>query len=82
ERRAKRGRIFYGCKNYPSCDFVLWDRPTGEKCPRCGSLLVLRKAKDKETVQCSNPQCDFKGNALEKAEKGNSAGRRSAVETM
>lgn len=62
ERRGKRGRVFYGCKNYPECDFVLWDRPTGNVCPECGSLLVVKRSKDKETVQCSNGQCGFQGN--------------------
>ncbi len=37
ERRSKkRGKAFYGCANYPNCDFVCWDRPVKEKCPECG----------------------------------------------
>ncbi len=37
ERRSKkRGKAFYGCENYPSCDFVVWDKPVKEKCPECG----------------------------------------------
>ena len=37
ERRSKkRGKAFYGCANYPNCDFVIWDRPVPEKCPECG----------------------------------------------
>lgn len=56
ERKAKRrGTIFYGCNQYPQCDFALWDKPTGEICSVCGSLLVINKKG--ETV-CS--QCDFK----------------------
>lgn len=43
EKVSKRGKVFYGCENYPNCDFALWDKPTGEKCPECGSLLVHRK---------------------------------------
>lgn len=56
ERKAKRrGTIFYGCNQYPHCDFALWDKPTGEKCPSCGHLLVTNK---KGEIVCS--QCDFK----------------------
>jgi DNA topoisomerase-1 len=37
ERRSKkRGKAFYGCENYPTCDFVCWDRPVKETCPECG----------------------------------------------
>lgn len=36
ERRSKKGKAFYGCENYPDCDFVVWDRPVPEKCPECG----------------------------------------------
>jgi DNA topoisomerase-1 len=56
-KRTKKGKIFYGCSNYPNCDFALWDKPTGEKCPRCGSLLVEAKRKQ---VKCSNKDCGFK----------------------
>jgi DNA topoisomerase-1 len=56
ERKTKRGRVFYGCNNYPNCKFALWTKPTGEKCPDCGSLLVFA-AKGK--VKCSNKECKF-----------------------
>jgi len=55
-RRSKRGKIFYGCSAYPKCDFALWYKPTGNKCPDCGSLLV-EKAKKK--IACSNKECGF-----------------------
>lgn len=55
-RRSKRGRTFYGCNTYPNCDFALWSKPTGEKCPQCGSLLVFG-AKGK--VNCSSKECKF-----------------------
>jgi DNA topoisomerase-1 len=39
ERRSKkRGKAFYGCENYPNCDFVVWDKPVAETCPECGYL--------------------------------------------
>ena len=40
EKKTKRGKTFYGCNNYPKCDYALWDKPTGEICPNCGGLIV------------------------------------------
>jgi DNA topoisomerase-1 len=57
EKRTKKGKIFYGCSNWPKCDFALWDKPTGEICPKCGSLLVETK---KGQIKCSNPKCDYR----------------------
>ena len=58
ERRSmKTRRNFYSCNRYPDCKFAVWSKPTGEKCPKCGSLLVM--AKD-NMVACSNKECDFK----------------------
>jgi DNA topoisomerase-1 len=54
ERTSRRGRIFYGCSNYPSCQWVSWDRPVSEPCPNCGGLVVLT-GKDKSTLRCT--QC-------------------------
>ncbi|MFA5086403.1 MAG: type I DNA topoisomerase [Candidatus Paceibacterota bacterium] len=53
QKKSKRGKIFYGCPNWPDCDFALWDKPTGEKCPKCGSLMVEKGKK----VKCSNKNC-------------------------
>ncbi|NLA04134.1 MAG: type I DNA topoisomerase [Firmicutes bacterium] len=67
ERRSKKGRIFYGCNNYPQCRFSLWDRPLPLKCPRCGSLMV-QPGRSKKTVRCSNKECGYKaGGSPEKA---------------
>lgn len=54
EKRTKKRKIFYGCSNYPNCDFALWDKPTGEKCPKCGSMMVETKRKQ---IKCSNKEC-------------------------
>lgn len=54
EKRTKRGKIFYACSRYPECEFALWDKPTGAKCPHCGSLMVANK-QGKE--KCSNKEC-------------------------
>jgi len=55
EKKSKRGRLFYGCSTYPKCDFALWSKPTGEKCPKCGSLLVFAA---KGMAKCSNKECE------------------------
>ncbi len=52
-RKTRKGRIFYACSNYPSCDFTNWKRPIAKPCPNCGGLLVVANKKE---VQCSNCQ--------------------------
>ncbi len=55
-KRTKKGKIFYGCNQYPACDFALWYKPIGEKCPKCNSLLMEKNRQ----IVCSNKDCDFK----------------------
>jgi DNA topoisomerase-1 len=50
ERRSRRGRTFYGCANYPQCDFSSWTRPVPTPCPHCGGLLVVA---GKEVAKCT-----------------------------
>ncbi|MFT9847870.1 type I DNA topoisomerase [Aneurinibacillus sp. REN35] len=60
ERKSKKNRLFYGCNNYPECDFVSWDKPLPRTCPKCGKMLVEKKGKGKNkgpTVHCS--ECDY-----------------------
>lgn len=52
-KKTKKGKLFYGCSKWPDCDFALWDKPTGEKCKSCGSLIVEKNKKTK----CSNKNC-------------------------
>ncbi|MBI4123020.1 MAG: type I DNA topoisomerase [Parcubacteria group bacterium] len=54
-RQTKRRKQFYGCSRFPDCAFALWDKPTGELCKACGSLLVEGP---KQQVRCSNPACE------------------------
>ncbi len=54
ERRSKRGRIFYGCANYPKCDFTLWERPLPQPCPNCGSVLVANGRNAAKCIQCGH----------------------------
>jgi len=62
EKRTKKGRIFYGCDQYPECDFVSWQKPVDEACPLCGSPYLLEKTTRKEgTVRlCPDKECGFK----------------------
>lgn len=53
ERRSKKGRIFYGCNQYPECDFVSWDKPVSKPCPHCGGLMVEKRTKKQETLLCT-----------------------------
>lgn len=60
EKRSRRGKTFYACDQYPDCENAYWSKPTGEKCPKCQSLLVFGA---KGTVRCSSKECDFKKEA-------------------
>ncbi|MCL6458396.1 MAG: topoisomerase DNA-binding C4 zinc finger domain-containing protein, partial [Gorillibacterium sp.] len=57
ERRSKKGRIFFGCDRYPVCDFVSWDRPFGEDCPVCGSMMIVKNTKNGPVIHCT--KCDY-----------------------
>lgn len=59
-KRSKKGRIFYGCDQYPKCEFVSWNKPIDEKCPKCGSILTEMKSRNKKTIKCSNSTCDYR----------------------
>lgn len=56
ERKTRKGRTFYGCANYPQCDFTSWKRPLKQPCPNCGGLLVVA---DRQKAQCTNCQETF-----------------------
>ena len=59
ERKSKKGRRFYGCSNYPDCNFVSWDEPIEEKCPKCGSLLVKKGNRNNTKIKCTNKTCGY-----------------------
>ena len=59
EKKTKRGKLFYGCSNYPTCDFTSWDKPTNDKCEKCGSILLEKPGRGKKKY-C--PKCDVKEN--------------------
>ena len=60
ERKSKKGRKFFGCSNYPDCDFISWDKPIKEKCPKCEGVLTEKGNKKGTVVKCINPECDYK----------------------
>ena len=53
EKKTRKGKVFYGCSNYPKCKTACWDKPSGEVCPECGKLLVEKNG----TVKCS--ECSY-----------------------
>jgi len=61
ERKSRRGKIFFGCSNYPDCDFVLWNRPIAETCPKCKAPFLTEKITKKHGRQliCNNEDCDY-----------------------
>ena len=56
-RKSKKGKSFYGCSNYPNCDFVSWSKPTGEICEHCGSYMIEKVTKSETKSVCSNKDC-------------------------
>lgn len=66
QKKSKRGYTFYGCDQYPACDFMTWDTPTKEVCPQCGKSLFKRKG---GLLVCLNEGCGFE----KKAERKKSA---------
>ncbi|CAM3079843.1 type I DNA topoisomerase [Filibacter tadaridae] len=61
ERKSKTKRIFYGCDQYPECEYVSWDKPISRPCPKCESTLVEKKLKKGVQIQCV--ECDYKEDA-------------------
>lgn len=61
-RKTRKGRKFYGCEDYPNCDFTSWQRPVEKKCPKCGSYMVIRGKK----ITCSDSSCGYSEPIIEK----------------
>ncbi len=61
EKLSKKNRKFYGCERYPECDFVSWDMPVAERCPECGSYMVMKNGRHGEKWHlCANESCRYK----------------------
>lgn len=64
-KHTKKKRVFYGCSNYPECDFVSWNEPVNERCPQCGGILFKKKGK-KPKLYCATEGCGFEKEFIEK----------------
>lgn len=64
-KHTKKKRVFYGCSNYPECDFVCWNEPVNERCPQCGGILFKKKGK-KPKLYCATEGCGFEKEFVEK----------------
>ena len=61
EKVSRKNRRFYGCENYPECDFVSWECPVNERCPKCGGYMTMKINRKGETWHlCANEQCRYK----------------------
>ncbi len=58
ERKSKTRRTFFGCDQYPECDYVSWDKPIARPCPKCDNTLVEKKSKKGVRIQCT--ECEYK----------------------
>ena len=65
-KKSRRGYQFYGCDNYPTCNFMTWDKPTGESCPKCGKSLFKGKG---GLVTCPDEKCGYSFKAPRKNAK-------------
>ncbi len=65
ERRSRKGRVFYGCANYPKCDFVVWSRPLTTACPQCGGLLTADKQQKEGQQRARCSACHWRGEVAE-----------------
>lgn len=61
-RKTRKGKIFFGCSQFPKCDFATWDEPIPQPCPECGREFVLRKnvIRGNPSLYCSNEKCSYK----------------------
>ena len=66
EKKSKKGYTFYGCSNWPDCDFMTWDKPTDETCPECGKSLFKRKG---GLTVCLGEGCGFERKTERKSRK-------------
>lgn len=68
EKKSRKGRVFYGCSNYPNCDFVSWNEPVNEKCPQCGKILYRKKGKVPKLF-CAEEGCGYSRNDTPKEDE-------------
>ena len=66
EKKSKKGYTFFGCGNWPNCDFMTWDKPTDDKCPQCGKSLFKRKG---GLTVCLDENCGYEKKTERKSRK-------------
>ena len=69
-KKSKKGNTFFGCGNYPSCNFMTWDTPTSEECPECGKTLFKSR---RSVVKCLNEGCGYERKATKSKKNSESA---------
>ena len=72
-QKSRKGKVFYGCSNYPTCDFVSWDEPTREKCPKCGRILFKKQTKKINKLYCAEKECGYSVNLNDANANGETA---------
>lgn len=65
-KKTKKGYVFYGCSNYPECNFMTWDKPTGEACPKCSKSLFKGRG---GIISCHNEECGYTTKPEKKSKK-------------
>lgn len=58
-KKTKKARKYFGCENNPKCDFMIWDQPLKENCPKCNSFLINKASGKKIKAKCSSEQCNY-----------------------
>ena len=70
EKKTKRGKLFYGCNQFPKCDYAIWDKPVNQQCPLCKAPFLVEKTtkKDGTFLKCLTKGCNFKKTEDKKTE--------------
>lgn len=74
ERKTKRKRKFYGCSNYPECEFMTWNKPSDKECPKCGSITIEKSVEGGKYIVCLNEECGHKTPVEKDIEKNEPVG--------
>lgn len=59
KKRGKKGRVFFGCSNYPECEFATWNNIIEKKCPKCGNVMEEKSSKGQKNAICLNENCQY-----------------------
>ena len=59
KKKSKSGYYYYGCEKNPTCPFMTWDKPTPQKCPKCGGVLYRHYTKEEKKILCHVPGCGY-----------------------